>query len=162
MKRKAKTLRQGQRSRLALEFSKRMEHRGLAIKDLASATHLTYEHVRKLVSGQALPSIEALKLISGVLGGNLEEMTALLFAEKASRTYGADAVMKMRGNEELAPIEASWPHLNSEQKAILIDIAEGMATRNVGGKGSVVDLMFPAEGSLVDAMFPVKGRLTKR
>ena len=86
--------------------------------------------MRKLVNGEALPSIEALQRIAKVLNADLHEMTTLLFAAKASRTYGTDVVSEMTGkNPELESIETNWAHLSSEQKAILIDIAEGMARR---------------------------------
>ena len=82
-------------------------------------------------------------------------MTTLLFAEKSQRVYGTDVVSEMTGKDpELAPIEASWPHLDSEQRAILIDIAEGMASRNRENT-SAFDAMFPRR-DVVDAMFPPK------
>ena len=130
-----------QESRLALELERRMEAQHLTIKDVASQAGLTYEHVRKLINGSALPSLESLQRICKVLHADLHEMTTLLFAEKASRTYGTDVVSEMTGkNPELESIETNWAHLSSEQKAILIDIAEGMARRAMDT--SAVDMMF--------------------
>ena len=82
-------------------------------------------------------------------GADLKEMTTLLFAEKSQRVYGTDVVSEMTGKDpELAPIEASWPHLDSEQRAILIDIAKGMASRNRENT-SAVDAMFAPEATKV-------------
>jgi transcriptional regulator with XRE-family HTH domain len=130
---------------LALELERRMEAQHLTIKDVASQAKLTYEHVRKLAHGEALPSIQALERICKVLHADLHEMTTLLFAEKAFRTYGSHTVVDMTGaNKELAPIEVNWPHLDAEQKAVLIDVAQAMARRNAM-KSSAVDVTFSAK-----------------
>ncbi len=134
-----------QASRLALELARRIEAQHLTVKEVASQADLTYEHMRKLVNGEALPSIEALQRICKVLRADLHEMTTLLFAEKAFRTYGSHTIVDMTGaNKELAPIEVNWPHLDAEQKAILIDVAQAMARRNTM-KSSAVDVTFSAK-----------------
>jgi len=91
----------------------------------------TFRRKSALINGAALPSRGALERICKFLGADLKELTTLLFAAKSQRVYGTDVVSEMTGKDpELAPIEASWPHLDSEQRAILIDIAKGMASRN--------------------------------
>jgi len=130
-------------NRLAFELARLMEVRHLTIKDLAEQVELSYEQTRRLVNGAALPSRAALERICKILGADLKELTTLLFAEKSQRVYGTDVVSEMTGKDpELAPIEASWPHLDSEQRAILIDIAKGMASRNRENP-SAVEAMFP-------------------
>jgi len=112
------------------------------LQDQVELDLLSYEQTRRLVNGAALPSREALERICKILGADLKEMTTLLFAEKSQRVYGTDVVSEMTGKDpELAPIEASWPHLDLEQRAILIDIAKGMASRNRENT-SAVDAMF--------------------
>src|SRR5438552_8963387 len=107
-KMKGKRLHKTAVSRLALELARRIEAQHLTVKDVASEAKLTYEHMRKLVNGEALPSIEALQRISKVLNADLHEMTTLLFAEKALRTYGSDTVVQTSGkNNEMAPLEVN-------------------------------------------------------
>ena len=152
-KSKMKRSHDSQGNRLAFELARLIEARHLTVKELAEQVDLSYEQTRRLVNGAALPSREALERICKILGADLKEMTTLLFAEKSQRVYGTDVVSEMTGKDpELAPIEASWPHLDSEQRAILIDIAEGMASRNRENT-SAFDAMFPRR-DVVDAMFP--------
>jgi len=143
LKCKMKPAHDSQVNRLAFELARLMEVRHLTIKDLAEQVELSYEQTRRLVNGAALPSRAALERICKILGADLKELTTLLFAEKSQRVYGTDVVSEMTGKDpELAPIEASWPHLDSEQRAILIDIAKGMASRNRENP-SAVEAMFP-------------------
>jgi transcriptional regulator with XRE-family HTH domain len=132
-----------QMNRLAFELARLIEARHLTVKELAEQVDLSYEQTRRLINGTALPSREALERISKILDADRKQLTTMLFAAKSQRVYGTDVVSEMTGkNPELAPIEASWPHLDSEQRAILIDIAKGMVFRNRVNRRAA-DAIFP-------------------
>ena len=68
--------------RLAQSLVERMNAQDLTIKDVAARSGLTYEHIRKLVKGEAYPSRLALHELCRVLSLDFEEMDHLAVADR--------------------------------------------------------------------------------
>jgi hypothetical protein len=103
---------------------------GLGIGDLVEPTDLSYEHARRIVRGESVPSLPVLRLICNFLGLNFEEMKKLAMEDSLRRKYG-DVPIEMAGkNPEMDPIERAWPHLTKKQKATVVTMVKDWAKAN--------------------------------
>ena len=98
-----------------------------ALKDLAE---VSYEHIRKLVTGVALPSKGLVKEIAGVLKVPAGELQDLADFDRIHRKYG-EAPAKLAGrNPEIEPLNLLWSGLTQMQKEELLVLARFFVDRN--------------------------------
>lgn len=129
-------------SGFAKELQSYIDHRGFSIADLAKETGTTYEHIRKLVKGQAYPSKQlflsichALRLDSNQKG----TLLTILATERTKRKYGSDPFKTQETPDpDIRPIARLWPYLKNEQKQIIAELASVMAKRNSAKEGKIV------------------------
>ena len=88
----------------------------LTIKDVASRSGLTYEHVRKLVKGEAYPSRLALRELCQVLKLEHGEMNELAVADRLEKKYGGIPHALAGRHPELSLLERWWDLLTEDQK----------------------------------------------
>ena len=102
--------------RLARALAERMNELDLSIKDLASTSGLTYEHVRKLVKGEAYPSRLALRELCRVLALDHPRMDQLAIADRLEKKYGGIPHALAGRHPELSLLAQWWDLLTEEQK----------------------------------------------
>ncbi len=102
--------------RLARALAERMNELDLSIKDVASRSGLTYEHVRKLVKGEAYPSRLTLRELCQVLRLESGEMNELAVADRLEKKYGGIPHAFAGRHPELSLLERWWDLLTDEQK----------------------------------------------
>ena len=102
--------------RLARAFADRMNELEFTIKDVAARSGLTYEHVRKLVKGEAYPSRLALRELCQVLKLDHGEMNELAVADRLEKKYGGIPHALAGRHPELSLLERWWDLLTEEQK----------------------------------------------
>ncbi len=103
--------------RLAQALAERMNALDVTIKDASARCGLTYEHVRKLVKGEAYPSPLALREICGVLQLDVAEMERLAVADRLEKKYGGIPHALAGHHPELSLLARWWDMLTEEQKA---------------------------------------------
>ena len=102
--------------RLARALAERMNELELTIKDVAARSGLTYEHVRKLVKGEAYPSRLALRELCQVLKLDHGKMNELAVADRLEKKYGGIPHALAGRHPELSLLERWWDLLTEEQK----------------------------------------------
>lgn len=105
----------------------KMDEKGLDIRGLAEQAETTYEYVRKMLRGLALPSKYMLKVLCANLGMNEREMEKLLVADRIRMKYGKIPALLAGKNPELEPIERVWGSLSAGHKEDLIRMAQTWA-----------------------------------
>ena len=115
-------------------ISAKMAERGKSIKEMAEAVGITYEHVRRVVRGEAVPSKFVLKALCDALGIPYRDAQRTATADTIRFKYG-DFPAEIAGKDPtLDPIERVWAQLTEDQKATLIDMARSFVKRNRAGK----------------------------
>lgn len=107
-----------------------MDARGISAKDLADRVRITYEHVRKLIRGDAYPSKALLTIICQELEWDLEKATQLAHTDKIERKFGGVPALLAGKNPELRDIERHWEYLTPEQKETIKILVSALADRN--------------------------------
>lgn len=102
--------------RLARALADRMNELELTIKDVALRSGLTYEHVRKLVKGEAYPSRLALRELCQVLKLDHGPMNELAVADRLEKKYGGIPHALAGRHPELSLLERWWDLLTEQQK----------------------------------------------
>lgn len=102
--------------RLARALSARMAEVGATLRGLSGRTGLTYEHVRKLVKGEAYPSKLALREVCAALNLDAGKMEALAIADRVERKYGGIPHALAGKHPELSLLAPWWDQLTPEQK----------------------------------------------
>ena len=102
--------------RLASALVDRMNELELSIKDVAARSGLTYEHVRKLVKGEAYPSHLALRELCDVLALDQPPMEQLAIADRLEKKYGGIPHALAGRHPELSLLARWWDLLTEEQK----------------------------------------------
>ena len=111
-----------------------MNEQGLEIKDLAEKLDITYEHARRLVRGEGLPSRFVLKMICDGMGLNYKLAEKLATANKIEKKYGS-VPMEIAGKKPtLEPIERVWDTLTLQQQEDATSMILGWAKRNKAQK----------------------------
>jgi len=103
--------------RLARALVERMNALDLTIKDLARATGLSYEHIRKLVKGAAYPSRLALSELCRALKLDSRKMEGLGVADRMEQKYGGIPHALTGKHPELSLLAQSWDVLTPDQKS---------------------------------------------
>ena len=118
------------KTRTAERLTKRMKELNLSIRELAEKVGATYEHVRSLVRGNAIPSKPMVQTLAKALRMDQVELERLATADRIRVKYGKIPLELAGKNPELEPLERVWPHLSKEHKADLIAQAEAWARRD--------------------------------
>lgn len=120
-----------QNTRVGEMISDAMAKKGWSIKDLSDALEITYEHVRRIVKGEGVPSKPMLKLICQNLDINFtDEVYKSLTADQIEKRYGKVPAELSGKNPELDPIERAWSSLTSDQKHDVIGMVQMWSRRN--------------------------------
>src|SRR5216684_7150979 len=117
-------------TRTAERLTKRMEELNLSIAELARKVGATYEHVRSLVRGKAIPSKLMVQALAEALRINKAELERLATADHIRAKFGKIPLELSGKNPELEPLERVWDHLSKEHRADLIAQAEAWARRD--------------------------------
>jgi hypothetical protein len=88
-----------------------MRSRGLTIGKLAELTGKSYEHCRKLVGGEALPSPLLVEKLAAVTGLPVAPAQQAAERDRMLRHYGQDMVAEVAGNS--SRVESFAPLLNA-------------------------------------------------
>jgi transcriptional regulator with XRE-family HTH domain len=118
------------RTRVGEIISAKMEEKGLSIRDLAVSLDTAYEHMRRIVKGEGVPSKFLLKSICQELGINYKEAERLVTSDQIEKKYGKIPMEISGKNPEIEPIERVWTHLTNDQKNDIITMVQGWARRN--------------------------------
>jgi transcriptional regulator with XRE-family HTH domain len=119
--------------RLAQALAERMNELDVTIRQLAEGTGLTYEHIRKLVKGEASPSKLALQEVCRALELPPEKMQELVVADHIERKYGGIPHALAGKHPELSLLAPWWDLLTEEQKAAFRVQIRSVAEANQGG-----------------------------
>jgi hypothetical protein len=92
----ATTARPGQETKFAAALNARMEEMNLGINDVARMTSSTYEYIRKLSRGLALPSKYMINTLAGVLKLDAGELLDMSVEDKLRLKHG-DSYLRARG-----------------------------------------------------------------
>lgn len=107
-----------------------MEKKELSIRDMALKMDTAYEHMRRIVRGESIPSKLMLRAICTLLEIDFHEAEKASTSDHITKKYG-DIPAELSGkNPELTPIEKAWRHLNEDQKRDAITMVQGWAKRN--------------------------------
>lgn len=124
------TTQQTQSKKLAQFIEEAMNDTGMSIKDVAMNSETTYEHIRRIVRGESIPSKYALREICRVLGADFPTALKLSQTDKLHKTFG-DLPAELAGKRpELQPIERVWDDLSEQHKKDLLDLAQQWAKRD--------------------------------
>lgn len=104
------------KGRLARALTARMNELDLTVRQIAERTGLTYEHIRKLVRGEAYPSKLALREICSVLGLDVRQMETLAVADRVESKYGGIPHALAGKHPELSLLAPWWDRLTADQK----------------------------------------------
>ncbi len=98
-----------------VHLANRMEEQGLTINQLAGAVNCTYEHIRKMVACDALPSDVVLKDICAALKLNLARAKRLVVTDRMRKRYGATIWLLAGKDPSMEPIYILAPYLTERQ-----------------------------------------------
>jgi transcriptional regulator with XRE-family HTH domain len=107
-----------------------MEEKGMSIRELSVAVETTYEHIRRIVKGEGIPSKFMLKDICEKLHINYKEAEKAATADRIAKRFGSIPIELSGKNPEMEPLDRIWTKLTDEQKHDLISMAQTWAKRN--------------------------------
>lgn len=108
---------------------RKMQEHEMDIRRLALESGATYEHIRKLVRGMALPSGSLMTGICKVLKWDKGEAQRLVAADQVEKKYGTDLPKEMTGiDPALVPFNRVIPKLDPEQRKMLLTMAKSLIT----------------------------------
>jgi transcriptional regulator with XRE-family HTH domain len=111
-------------------LAERMRGLNLSIRDVAGKVGTSYEHVRSVVAGNALPSDIMALALAGALKIKKEELERVLTADRIRKKFGTIPLEIAGKNPELEPLERVWKYLSQDHKADLIAQAKAWAIRD--------------------------------
>jgi hypothetical protein len=106
--------------RFAHSLQKRMDELEIDIKGLADKTESTYEHIRKIVRGQAFPSRYFLRILCHALDLNVDEMDELLVADRLESKFGGIPAKLAGKDPTMLPLERIWGRLTRPQQDLIL------------------------------------------
>jgi hypothetical protein len=109
-------------------FEARMAELGISAKELANRCSVTYEHIRKLIRGQCLPSPECLQRLSVALDVNEQEMLCRVETDRAVFKFG-DAAWEAWGvNPRMGVFYMLFPVLTRPEQDFVLRQLQGLVT----------------------------------
>lgn len=109
-----------------------MEEQGVSIRDLSERLGITYEHIRRLVRGEGVPSRFVLKMICDELKMDFHESEKLATADKIRKKYGTIPLELSGKKPGMESIERAWDKLTPTQQIDATTMIVGWAKRNSG------------------------------
>lgn len=102
--------------------------KGVSLRELAQPLDVTYEHLRKLIRSEALPSDYLLKDLCKHLGLNLADMEEAVTRDKMAKQYSAGALSKvMKRNPRIARLEPLISVLSDAEYETVLSMIRGLA-----------------------------------
>ena len=111
-------------------LTERMQELKLSIADLAEKVGTSYEHVRNVAKGNAVPSKLMVRALADALKIKADELDRIVTADRIRVKFGTIPLELAGKNPELEPLERVWNHLSQEHKADLIAQAQAWAKRD--------------------------------
>jgi transcriptional regulator with XRE-family HTH domain len=108
----------------------KMEEMGLTINDLKLLLDVTYEHARRIVRGESVPSKHVLYLMADAFQIPRETVVRLATADKLQKKYGSIPLELAGGDPTLEPIKRDWTKLSEHDKETVMDMVRNLARRN--------------------------------
>ena len=115
---------------LAVLVERHMRQRALSVNALAGRLGCTYEQVRKIRRGQALPSEPMLRLLCRVLGMDLKRAKKMVVADKLLNKFGRTVWQVAGKNPDYEPFYVLWPFLTRQERRCLLAQMEAVARLN--------------------------------
>jgi transcriptional regulator with XRE-family HTH domain len=141
------------RSQLSEPINRVLQEKGLAIKDLAVMLDVTYEHARRLVRGEGIPSRPLIRRLAESLGLDFDDLNRLATADKIRLKFGPVPLELAGKNPELEPIERVWDHLTADQKRDAVTLVTSWAAANQVAQRTPAAPV-PADGSEAGNLAP--------
>lgn len=117
-------------NRTAFVVVGRMGELKLSIADVAKRLGTSYEYVRRIAKGKAVPSESMVKALAGVLRMDATELERHATADRIRFKFGTIPLELAGKNPELEPLERIWNLLTKEHKLDLIAQAQVWAERD--------------------------------
>jgi transcriptional regulator with XRE-family HTH domain len=111
-------------------LTKRMAELKVSKRELAETVGTTYEYVRRMVNGDAVPSRLMVRPLAEALKINKEELDRIATADRIRIKFGTIPLELAGKNPELEPLERVWNYLSQDHKADLIAQAQAWAKRD--------------------------------
>ncbi|HTD43209.1 MAG TPA: helix-turn-helix transcriptional regulator [Bryobacteraceae bacterium] len=105
----------------------------LSIKDLAIRMDFSYEHIRRIVRGEGVPSKPALRMICQELGIEFAKADRLATADRMNKKFGEVPAEISKKKPGMEPLERLWDDLRPGQQQDLIAMAQLWFQRNKDG-----------------------------
>lgn len=96
-----------------------MREKGIAALELATATHCSYENVRKMMRGESLPGPTLLTNMCTRLGWKIQEAKNDVTADRFLRQFGDEGWKRAGKDPTMAPLYIVWPYLNEEARSVV-------------------------------------------
>jgi transcriptional regulator with XRE-family HTH domain len=117
-------------TRIGQAIVEEMDRCGMSIKDLSRRLTVSYEHARRIVRGECVPSNLALRMICQELGLDLGKIDRLATADRIKHKYGKVPAEISGKKPSLEPLERVWDQLLVGQQEDLIAMAHSWYQRN--------------------------------
>jgi transcriptional regulator with XRE-family HTH domain len=125
-------------SELSELISNAMEKQKVSIKDLAIGLDISYEHARRIVRGEGIPSKHILRAICKALDIDFTVAERLAVDSRVRKAYGDSVILNLAGKiPSLEPVERIWEQLTPEQQEDAITLMQGWARRNQAKKQAI-------------------------
>lgn len=104
-----------------------VDKKGVSLRELAQRLDVTYEHLRKLIRNEALPSEYLLKDLCKHLGLNLGDMEEAVTRDKMARQYSAGSLSKvMKRNPRMTRLEPLVSVLSDAEYETVLAMVRGL------------------------------------
>jgi hypothetical protein len=113
-----------------------MDAKGLGIRELAIQIGATYEHTRRIVRGENVPSKFLLRTLADTLELDQKTLERTANHDRLNIKFNGLPMELAGKNPSLAPIERLWGKLTPDQHRNLINIATSWAKMNTQNKTS--------------------------
>jgi hypothetical protein len=108
---------------------KAMREKTITLRDIASASHYSYEHLRKIRQGRSLLSREASDVVCAILGLDKQAMWALVSTEKIKHRFGdVPAELVPAPDDRMA---RHWSVLTPAEQQQIVAMVETLARRHL-------------------------------
>ena len=111
-------------------ISEEMRLKGVSIRDIAEGTDRSYEHIRKLVKGIAIPSVSIIRAVAGFLEIDFQKLYRLSQQDSITKKYGDVPLEMAHKKPSLEPLDRVWDDLTKQQQDGIISMAQGWARQN--------------------------------
>lgn len=118
------------RSKTSEIIEEGMDAVGVDIRWLAQNAHITYEHARRIVRGEAVPSNVLLGVVANLLQLDLKTLERASMYDRINYKYNGLPVELAGKNPEFEPFERVLAKLTPQQRKDLLNLATSWAKAN--------------------------------